>query len=193
MAPTTNDRDDDVAMGPPLSAELGIDIEDTDFMYGENKPRNDLINTNHDSLLSHIANLDNGDSRLMRKIMDNINSHVSLLLRTDVPQPIMNDHVLRQLNMLATQLGRPNIAEIYSPPRVTCLAQKFGFRPGVALDLTVLDPADGLPWDFTKPQKRARAMALVQQDAPFLLIMSPRCKAFSTLNHINKARLGPET
>ena len=35
--------------------------------------------------------------------------------------------------------------EIYSPPRVTTMAERFRLMPGLALDLTTLDPDDQLP------------------------------------------------
>ena len=47
-----------------------------------------------------------------------------------------------------------HITEIYSRPRVTTLAQRFKLIPGMALDLTTVDPDDQLPWDFDNPCKR---------------------------------------
>ena len=55
---------------------------------------------------------------------------------------------------------RKVLSELYSPPRITeALSHLPNARliPGYALDLTVMDPADGKPWDFTIPTKRARA------------------------------------
>ena len=39
-----------------------------------------------------------------------------------------------------------DVSEIYSPPRITTVAESTGLRPGWALDLTVNKP-DGTPWD----------------------------------------------
>ena len=41
-----------------------------------------------------------------------------------------------------------HITELYSPPRVTTMAERFKLILGLALDLTTIDPDDGLPWDF---------------------------------------------
>ena len=41
------------------------------------------------------------------------------------------------------------IIEIYSPPRVNAIANMWDLLPGWSLDLTVNDPDDGKPWDFT--------------------------------------------
>ena len=42
------------------------------------------------------------------------------------------------------------ISEVYSPPRVTTMAESMGLRGGFSLDLTAPGP-DGRAWDFTKP------------------------------------------
>ena len=48
------------------------------------------------------------------------------------------------------------VSEIYSAPRVTAMCTRFGLIPGFVLDLTTIDPSDGQPWDFDKPEKRER-------------------------------------
>ena len=83
------------------------------------------------------------------------------------------------------------MAEIYSPPRVTSLADQFGLNPDFALDLTVMDPYDGKPWNFDDEDKRLRALQMVVREKPQLLIGSPMCKAFSILQGLNKERMGP--
>ena len=48
----------------------------------------------------------------------------------------------------AKAAGRRIISEMYSPPRVTAELQRMKHKhllPGFALDLTVVDPDDGLP------------------------------------------------
>ena len=55
------------------------------------------------------------------------------------------------------QAARKIISEIYSPPRITKEIVKGGWKhvaPGFALDLTVNDPHDNCPWDFSQPSKR---------------------------------------
>ena len=43
--------------------------------------------------------------------------------------------------------------EIYSPPRVTQVISELGLRPAWSLDLTTVDPEDGMPWDFSVAAK----------------------------------------
>ena len=105
-------------------------------------------------------------------------------------QGIVPNHVYLNVLRAASAMGRPHVAEIYSPPRVTSLADQFGLIPGFALDLTVIDPTDGQPWDFDDEEKRLRALQKVKTDKPQLLIGSPMCKAYSILQGLNKERMG---
>ena len=55
----------------------------------------------------------------------------------------------------------PDVAEVYSQPRVAAEAavMKFGKRtikPGWSLDITMPDPTDDEPWDLSKECKRRR-------------------------------------
>ena len=75
------------------------------------------------------------------------------------------------------------VSEMYSPPRVTAEIQRMRHRhivPGFALDLTVNDPEDGTPWEFSRPEKRDKARRMVRGQKPYVLIGSPECRAFST-------------
>jgi hypothetical protein len=85
-----------------------------------------------------------------------------------------------------------HVSEIYSPPRVTGLASSLGLIPGMALDLSVVDPDDGKPWDFNDPQKRSKALKRVFTERSLLLIGSPMCSSFSRLQNLNWGRMDPE-
>ncbi len=84
------------------------------------------------------------------------------------------------------------VAEVYSPPRITKVAREMGMSAAWALDLTEVDPEDGLPWDLSKPEKRRKAMSLVDTDKPLMLIGCPMCGALSTWQNINYAKMSPE-
>ena len=60
--------------------------------------------------------------------------------------------------------------------------------PGFALDLTVIDPDDGMPWDFSNQDKRDKARRLMRSQKPYFLIGFPMCRAFSTWQALNAAR-----
>ena len=72
-----------------------------------------------------------------------------------------------------------HVTEVYSPPRVTTWASRMKLTPGLAFDLTGLDPEDGRPWDFNDPNKAAKARRWIEDNKPLLLIGSPMCAAFS--------------
>ncbi len=83
------------------------------------------------------------------------------------------------------------VSEIYSPPRITEMIRKSKCRyvlPGVALDITVNDPSDGRPWDFSLESKRQRARQIIREQKPYCLIGSPMCTAFCTWQALNEAR-----
>ena len=60
--------------------------------------------------------------------------------------------------------------------------------PGFAFDLTVKDPDDGQPWDFSTREKRVKACAEFNGQKPYMLIGSPACTAFSTWMALNEAK-----
>ena len=75
------------------------------------------------------------------------------------------------------------VSEIYSPPRVTAEIRRCGFKhigAGLALDLTVSDPEDAQPLDFSRHAKREKSRRLIRASLPILLIGSPMRTAFST-------------
>lgn len=76
------------------------------------------------------------------------------------------------------------VSEIYSPPRVTARAGAWGLTPRAALDLTC-------GWDFSRIEDRLAAEKLIDEQDPELLIGSPMCTAFSTLQQWSFPRMEP--
>ena len=74
-----------------------------------------------------------------------------------------------------------DVAEVYSPPRVTSMGEKMGLVTGYAMDLTT-------GWDFTLEQHREAALEYVKIMKPRLLIGSPMCTMFSALQNLSKGR-----
>ena len=87
--------------------------------------------------------------------------------------------------------ARRIVSEMYSPPRVTAELKRGRYRhllPGFALDLTVNDPEDGRPWDFSQADKREKARKMRREQKPYVLIGSPMCTAFCTFQKLNEAK-----
>eukprot|EP00972_Heterocapsa_arctica_P093362 13772487-Heterocapsa_arctica.AAC.1 len=94
------------------------------------------------------------------------------------------------------QLGHwgSDVAEVYSPPRVTAAAFHHGLMRGFALDLTVLKP-NGQPWDFNIEENVREAEMLIDEEKPFVLIGArtcPPCTYGSKLQARKYPRVDPE-
>ena len=91
--------------------------------------------------------------------------------------------------------SRRMVSEIYSPPRVTKAISTMpgcDLIPGFALDLTCLDPDDGMPWDFDVTAKREKAMRNVRTEKPAMVIGSPMCTAWCSWRALNNTKRDPE-
>ena len=84
-----------------------------------------------------------------------------------------------------------DVTEVYSPPRIV---QEAGLRPydgarltpGWSFDLTRNDPMTGRPWDLCKVEVRRRVRKIIIESKPYLLIGSPPCTMFSSLQNLSK-------
>ena len=83
----------------------------------------------------------------------------------------------------ALEKARVDVAEFYSPPRVTTMGKSYGLRPGEAMDLT-----NG--WDFTLERHRDAAIEYVKKVKPRLVTGSPECTMFSSLQNLDKKHRG---
>jgi len=80
------------------------------------------------------------------------------------------------------------VNELYSPPRVTAMAQdqpQYGIASGFALDLTT-------GWNFDSAERRRAARELIRVKKPMLIVGCPMCARFCTFQHINDMRRTPE-
>ena len=50
-------------------------------------------------------------------------------------------------NKILDNLNKVDIIEVYSPPRVSRTAEKYGIICGGSFDITRMDPDDNMPWD----------------------------------------------
>ncbi len=79
------------------------------------------------------------------------------------------------------------VVELYSPPRVTqALPAGTGLVAGSTFDLHA--DVDGVQWDFGKPQDRKRAWERIRAEEPYLVIGSPPCTMFSSLQNLSATR-----
>ena len=84
-----------------------------------------------------------------------------------------------------------DVAEAYSPPRLATEAHRFGLSPGSSLDLTGHDE-EGRPWDFSKPEMRAKGRKRFHDEKPKVLMVSTMCRDWSQMMRVNWERMPPE-
>ena len=70
-----------------------------------------------------------------------------------------------------------DVMEMYSPPRVTLQGEKCGLKIGEAMDLTT-------GWDFRRLEDQQKALKYIDEYKPKLVIGSPMCTMFSTLQNL---------
>ena len=91
----------------------------------------------------------------------------------------------------------PDVVELYSQPRIVqeaSMREYDGTRlvPGWSLDLTLNDPETGRPWDFSLHQVREKVRKMIRDTKPFLVICSPPCTMFSSLQNLSKSKRDQE-
>ena len=85
----------------------------------------------------------------------------------------------RSLNIALTTMNstKMDVAEVYSPERITTLCEEYCIKAGRSLDLTTIDEHGG-SWDFDCMQMRNKAVRKFLEDKPMLLTRSPMCTGF---------------
>ena len=119
------------------------------------------------------------DHTEVKQLLQEIDEGIKVRGMGTKPQPLRHD-------------GHHDVAEVYSPPRITEMAKQVGLEPGWALDLTEVDVDDGQPWDFSVPAKREKAKAKLDADKPFVLMLCPMCGPFSSLQNLNYVNKDPQ-
>ena len=89
-----------------------------------------------------------------------------------------DDHGFPMVTALVEKLMSVDVTELFSPPRVTEQAKKFGLKIGGAYDLTT-------GWDFRLKSHREAAYQQVKEEKPLVVIGSPPCTPFSQLQTLN--------
>ena len=128
-------------------------------------------------------------------------TYVSQLCTKEIVETIVNDldkqctrkierNIKRQEARGKTGTGA-DVAEAYSQPRMTSVAEKLGYKKGFAMDLLTNDD-EGRPWDLSKEDVQKRAMDKLEKEMPWLLVVSPPCTWFSTLQRWNFPKMTEE-
>ena len=90
--------------------------------------------------------------------------------------------------MELTLVMHMDVSEIFSPPRVLPHASALGLRSGWSMDIAEVDPWSGEKWDLADRKNQARVIKLITQYKPEVLVLSPPCTMFSSLQYLNKQK-----
>ena len=92
----------------------------------------------------------------------------------------ITDDEVKDIGSLCLAMSAVDVAEIYTPPRFTPVASRYGLTPGFCVDLTTEKPSGG-HWDLSRTEDVRELEQLQEREKPRLLIGSPPCKDFCRL------------
>jgi len=81
--------------------------------------------------------------------------------------------------------GKYDVAEIFSPPRVSLQARKRGMAGGWSLDWMHVDPISGMKWDLRQPHTQKKVVDMIRRDKPRVIVACPPCTLFSQLQWLS--------
>ena len=94
-----------------------------------------------------------------------------------------------RLENLDVESAEFDISELFSPPRVSIVAEEAGLRGGYCLDKTCVDHVTGKSWDLNRQRDQAQLWGLLRRRPTRLLIASPPCTTFSSLQRLRKTAM----
>ena len=88
----------------------------------------------------------------------------------------------RNLQSLKVEEKKYDIAELFSPPRMTERAKEFGLKGGWSIDDRVKDPITKRTYDLRNRKDQNEIRRMIRRDKPLVLTVSPPCTLFSIAN-----------
>ena len=85
-----------------------------------------------------------------------------------------------------------DVAEFFSPPRITAEAGKHGLIAGCACDMAAECPLTSRKWDFLCAQDRKDAIRMVMREKPAFIVGCPPCAKYCNLLHLSASKDSPE-
>ena len=124
---------------------------------------------------------DGGEKRAREDDSEELDRPVAF--RTMPPE----DDAFLSANLLASVgPGEPYlVCDVFSRPRTTARATERGYNGGWSMDLHYDDKITQRQWDLSEDADVRRAKCRLRSDRPTLLIVSPPCTLFSTLQNFN--------
>ena len=147
----------------------GPDPEAHPNTYGEELHHEDALPGKRQRIAAIQARDAAGRESRREHITKSVKQVMEKLIRQDTPfighmcSPEMLKFMIEELDEKATKKvmrdvrrterrnfgkSKTDVAEVYSPPRMTTMAERLGYRAAFAFDLTTCD-GDGVPWDLS--------------------------------------------
>ena len=91
--------------------------------------------------------------------------------------------IQRQNDLCSVQEGsKYDVAELFSPVRMTGMAKEFGLNGGWSIDDRCTDPITGRTYDLRSKKDQNKVRKMIRKDRPLVLTVSPPCTFFSIAN-----------
>ena len=88
-----------------------------------------------------------------------------------------------RVDLCSVQEGsKYDIAELFSPVRMTGMAKEFDLRGGWSIDDRCTDPITGRTYGFRTKKDQNEVRKMIRKDRPLVLTVSPPCTLFSIAN-----------
>ena len=134
---------------------------------------------------NHRADDDDGARAKKQRVTKHVCQHPyteQILRKAEVPK-----YSLKELRMqyAITNAQQDDIMEVFSPPRLVPASRARGLIANLSIDVLC-------GWDLTQPQIRNFAMQQIRARRPRVLLVSPPCTVFSSLQHLNKGKVSEE-
>lgn len=92
---------------------------------------------------------------------------------------------------IALEIGAVDVVELFSPKRTNSMANQFGFRPGISVDLDEVKPDGTEKWDLDRPRDKKLVKKYLAEEQPWLVTGSPPCEVFSPLRNLSNYKRDP--
>ena len=78
-----------------------------------------------------------------------------------------------------------DVIEVFSPSRVNLEVERFGLRPGCAIDLEEMKPDGSERWDLDRDEDFKQVLDMIAMEEPYLVTSSPPCTKFCPLRRLS--------
>ena len=123
-----------------------------------------------------------------QKPLENFQQKINMLERSinelkEAQKEAAEEERQGRVDLCSVQEGsKYDIAELFSPVRMTGMAKEFDRRGGWSIDDRCTDPITGRTYDLRTKKDQNEVRKMIRKDRPLVLTVSPPCTLFSIAN-----------